>query len=587
MTASGALAQVVFTDNARCRDCYRCLRACPVKAIAMHDGQARVAPERCIACGTCIRECPQGAKHYREDAGRAERLLESDAVVCASIAPSFASAFDGWAGRRLPSALRQLGFAYVGETAIGAHDVALATAALVNQGGEHGHVCSACPAVVNYVEQYQPDLVPRLAPVVSPMIAHAKRLEARYGTAARVVFIGPCVAKKSEAERPEHAGLIDVALTFEELRGWLERSGVDLKRCEESAFDEAPGGAARFFPVPGGLARTARLETGLFDTRVRTASGFDELADALDQVRQSERAILLEPLFCPQGCVHGPGMPLRANRFVQRDRLVAYADAAPGAADTAPLRACELAARYVARPADPPAALSEAAITGMLETLGRGAAEDQLNCGACGYDSCRQKAIAVLRGMAEAEMCIPRMRQLAERRTDRIIETSPNGIVILDSRLEILGMNPAFRRMFTTSDAVLGKPIAYLFDPEPFERVAAGEIDTLKEPRRYPSYNMTCHQVVYALRDEGQYVGIFVDTTANVRNEQALRDLRSQTEAQARELLEHQINMSQQIAKLLGESSAKGEALVRTLLELAGEQDEERRDTWRDIYTST
>lgn len=586
MVSSNVLEQVILTDKAQCRDCYKCLRACPVKAIEMHDGQARVVMDRCVACGTCVRECPQGAKRYRNDIDRAARLLNDADTVCVSIAPSFATAFDTWARDRLPSALRQLGFAYVGETALGATDVAHATAQHAVAAPDSHHVCSACPAAVYFIEQYATDFADRLVPVVSPMIAHARRLKQRFGPDTRVVFVGPCIAKKAEAQRPELADAVDVVLTFDELQTWIDRSPVDLKHCEESTFDESPGPDARFFPVPGGLARTAQLETNQFDRRIRAASGFEEFDAALNQLRTSNRPTMLEPLFCEQGCVHGPGMPKPGNRFEQRDRLIEFAEGNPGNATHEPLGADALRASYAPRPVRNPDTQDEAAITEMLEQLGRANPEDRLNCGACGYESCRAKAVAVLEGMAEPEMCIPRMRQLAERRTDRIIDTSPNGIVILDRGLKILSMNPAFHKMFTTSDAVLGKPIDYLVDPEPFERLAAGETDRIQERRRYPNYSITCHQIVYTLAYEQQYVGIFVDTTASTRNERQLRQLREQTQAQARELLDHHVNMGQQIAKLLGESTARGEALVHNLLELTGDENGDDREAWRDIYTS-
>jgi iron only hydrogenase large subunit-like protein/uncharacterized Fe-S cluster-containing protein len=567
--------QVIVTDKARCRDCYRCLRACPVKAIQMRAGQASVVAARCIACGTCVRECPQQAKHIRDDLEHAMRLLREESPVAVSIAPSFAAAWDEWAWARLPSALRRLGFHHVAETAIGAFDVARATAAHVDSHPQGRHVCTACPAVVNYVELYRPELVGHLVPIVSPMIAHARRIKQRLGEDARVVFIGPCVAKKSEAERTEYAGLVDCVLTFAELNAWFARAGVDLASCETSEFDEAPAGDARYFPVPGGLARTAGMHTDLLDAHCRAASGFPAVAASLDGIEAGAAGLILEPLLCEQGCVNGPGMPRFANCFTHRDRLVDFAAHRPGGPAVEPdLQA--LVGVYGARKVEGDLAITEDAIRATLERTGKAALEDQLNCGACGYHSCRDKAVAVLRGLAEPEMCMPHMRRLAERRTDRIIETSPNGIIILDRELRIVGMNPAFRRLFVCTDAVLGKPISYLMDAEPFEKLAAGQVDTIQATLRFPSYSLICHHIAYALRAEQQLVGIFVDVTSSLDNRRKLDDLRDSTQAQARELLDHQIHMAQQVAQLIGEGTARGEALVKTLMELAGQQADER-----------
>lgn len=586
------LAQVVFTDKARCRDCYRCLRMCPVKAIALHDGQARVVPRRCIACGTCVRECPQHAKSYRNDLEHAVAAVRDGSLAAASVAPSYAAVFSDWERRRLPTALRRLGFAYVAETAMGAYEVAQATAEHVKNTTGTSHVCSACPAVVNYVEQYRPADVGTLVPVVSPMIAHAQHIRSKLGPGARIIFFGPCVAKKAEAERPEFAGLIHSVLTFAELQEWLKREKVDMAHLEESGFDEAPAPPARYFPVPGGLAHTAGLDTDVLNRDCQAVDGFAALEALLEHLSGSTAGGVYEPLLCPEGCIGGPGMPdEHANMFALREELLRHAhEQAEGpvqpAVEPTRTRLRELATNFRPRPAHADAAYSDEEIRVTLKRTGRAAPEDQLNCGACGYASCRDNAIAVLSGVAEPDMCIPYMRLLAERRTDRIIETSPNGIVTLDHELRIIGMNPSFRRMFVCSEAVLGKPVSYLMDPEPFERLAAtGE--TIDMVARHPNYNLVCHQLLYALPEDRQYVGIFVNITSSADNERKLADLQSQTQMQARDLMEHQVDMSQQIAKLLGETTARGEALVRSLLELAGARQEDKGAGWpRDTYTS-
>lgn len=588
-------AQIVFTNKARCRDCYRCVRVCPVKAIQLHGGQAAVVEDRCISCGTCVRECPQGAKSIRNDVDRVARLVASGGRVAVSVAPSFAAVFPDWQQRRLPSALRRLGFSYVGETAIGAYHVACETAAVATARSGRCQLCTACPAVVRYVERFQPELTEKLLPVASPMIAHARHIRQRLGEDNKVVFIGPCVAKKAEAERPEHAGLVDGVLTFVELAEWLAREGVDLGACEESGFDEQPLGHARLFPLEGGCVRTAGWTTDMLAGDVVAVSGFDELCAALEAVDHPEAPHVVEPLFCPQGCVNGPAMLAARNLFARRNDVLKFAAEAPQAgnpwaAAVAPLRYPELAVDFHPDHRDdrPP---SEEQIRQVLEKTGKAREEDQLNCGACGYANCREKAVAVLAGLAEPEMCIPYMRRLAEQRVDRIIETSPNGIVILDEHLRILHMNPAFRRFFLCSEAVCGQHVSYLMDPEPFERLAAGQDDVIEMTVEHKRYNLACHQIMYPLREERQYVGILVNITHSRANQEKLDQLRSQTVLQARELLDHQIRMAEQLARFLGESTARGEDLVEKLMLLAdGEgqsKPEKKSGQWlRDMYTS-
>jgi len=568
--------QVVFTNKAACRDCYRCLRVCPVKAIRLRDGQAYVVEERCISCGTCIRECPQQAKTYRHDLEQAMRLFGAGGVVAVSVAPSFAALYGEWERRRFPSALRRLGFGYVGETAVGAYYVGRETADYVARTPGRVHIASACPAVVNYIEQYAPDLSGRLVPVVSPMIAHARLIRQKLGPNAKVVFIGPCVAKKQEAERPEYAGLIDCVLTFAELQEWFEKEGVVLAQCEESGFDDTPGGHSRYFPVPGGLMRTAGMDEDMLSTATLAISGMEQMREAFTAIDSDPDLVLIEPLFCTEGCATGPGVPCDTSIYSRRNQVLQYAREHVGPEADAPgappeTAAIPLAAKYAPREAAGPRFTEEEIRRAMAEA-GKAREEDQLNCGACGYPTCRDKIIANLSGMAELEMCVPRMRRLAEQRTDRIISTSPNGILILDDRLTILGMNPAFKQMFMCSDAVLGKPVSYLMDPGPFERLAAGEQEMFDVIVRHENYNLTCHEKLYPLREEKQYVGIFVNITKSQQDEVQLRRLRSETVEQARELLQHQIQAAQEMAKHLGETTARGEALVRHLLRMVAEE---------------
>ncbi len=564
--------QVVFTNKARCRDCYRCLRACPVKAIRVVGGQAFVEADRCIACGTCIRECPQEAKTFRNDVERAARLMAAGGVFAVSVAPSFAAYFKAEDRAKLPTALRQLGFAYVGETAIGAYEVAHATAEHINACGGGSHICTACPAVVSYVEQYEPDLAPKLTPILSPMLAHAKILKRRLGKKAKVFFIGPCVAKKAEAERTENEGLVDCVLTFVELEEWLRRAGVVLAARQDGGFDEEPTGDARFFPVPGGLARTASLHTDLLAADCLAVSGIAEVRQALDSLREGEHTMLVEPLFCPQGCVNGPGMPSEANMYVRRGELLEYAANYAGA-EPIEYRSepVDLHAEYGSNKAKE-AVFTEEQIQAVFEQTGKANPDDQLNCGACGYASCRDKAIAVLRGMAVPEMCIPYMRRLAEQRSDKILESTPNGVVILNAQLELLYMNPAFRSMFQCTDSVLGKRISYLVDPEPFEQIAGGHDMMTELTARHDRYNLVCHQIVYAMRDERQYVGIFVNITNSLDTQERLKRLRAQTIRKAHELMEHQIKAAQEMAQFLGESTARSEELVRNILSMANDK---------------
>ncbi len=525
---------------------------------------------RCIACGTCIRECPQKAKTFRNDVAAAQKLLSGGGKIAVSVAPSFATVFNDWQSKRLPSALRKLGFTYIGHTSQGAYHVSCATLAVLKDRSDGStKIASACSAVVNYIEKYRPRLIGNILPLVSPMIAHAKIIKHKLGGDTRIVFVGPCVAKKTEIEAPANAGLVDVVLTFQELKELLRNNSVDLANCDESDFDEQPAGAAQLFPLSGGMLKTAGLDTDFLNLDVLAVTGFDNFVQSADLAQEAHGAgCLVEPLLCPEGCINGPGIGIEKNVFDRKRDIIEYSrknqKVVPGEQYDAGFFKTEFRDLSGFEKND----ITEEQINKVLEQTGKSDPKQQLNCGACGYSSCRAKAIAVIQGMAEPEICIPHMRRLAELRGDRILEKSPNGILILDEQLNIISMNPAFMKFFVCSNAILGRNISYLMDPAPFERLAEGKVDNLEMTLSFASYNLVCHGLFYALREERQFVGIFVDITNLKANEQKLEQIKLQTITQARELLEHQMKTAQSIAKFLGETTARGEELIEKLMSL-------------------
>ncbi|MBX3007341.1 MAG: 4Fe-4S binding protein [Melioribacteraceae bacterium] len=582
-------SQILFTNKARCRDCYKCLRHCPVNAIKMEGGQAFVQIERCILCGTCLKECPQGAKQFRRDIEVVKKLIAENENIAVSIAPSFPALFEEWQWNRIPSLLRKLGFTFITETAEAAYHTAVETEHYFSKKNSGMCLSTACPSFVNYIEKYSSENVDSLTPIVSPMIAHARRLKRKLGYETKIVFIGPCLAKKAEAEREEHTGLIDAVLTFTELVEWIEEFQIDFKSFEPCEFDELVSGSSRLFSLSGGMAKTASLETDNLNSTIYAMSGIERIEDSIQSFQNTKSKILIEPLICASGCVNGPGLPRTENIYSRKDKVIRYSRLMQsdntGASNNVDLRtgfdhSCGIKDNN----------FTEAQLRQILEQTGKTNEEDQLNCGACGYISCIENAKAILMNMVEIESCIPYMRRLAEQRTDKIIESSPNGIVIINNQLEILHVNPAFKKFFMCTNSIIGKRISYLIDPEPFVKVKDSETNMVEITQRHDSYGITCHQFIYKMPDEDQYIGIFVDITKNITDVEKLDTLREETIGKAQELLEHQIEMAQQLAKLLGENTAKGESLVENLLKLT--QDEKmknlnRKKNWLwDTYTS-
>lgn len=555
---------IVYTLTARCQDCYRCLRICPVNAIGVKDGQAYIDDDKCIQCGTCIKECPQNAKTYRKNLNVAQQLVMDDCTVAVSIAPSFAARYPGWKATRLPSILKKLGFDYVSETSDGAELTAKATVEKAKY-QRMGGVCTACPAIVNYTEKYRPDRLDMLVKVVSPMIAHARLIKKKRGNDCKVVFIGPCVAKKGEAQRPEYKGIIDAALTFEELDEWIESEKLDFKNMPESGFESyGDSTEARLFPLPGGMLKTAGIENDGTLINVLHTSGADSVMEIFDLPDSEWKFSLIEPLFCKEGCINGPGMNSKENLFKRRNDVINYAQERKPLKVKTETQGISLYTEFKASKYDFSQKYDEADILKVFAETGKASEELQLNCGACGFGSCREMAKAVIDGAAENDMCMPYMRRTAESRKDMIIETSPNGIVILNEKMEITAMNPAFLEFFLCSDAILGRKISYLMDDVGFEKIASGSTSKFESVMEFNNHEY--HQLVYKLEDDNQYVGIFSDISNIKLNENILEGLRKQTAEKAEALLEHQLEMAEKMAVFLGDSTARSEELLDKLM---------------------
>jgi nitrogen-specific signal transduction histidine kinase/NAD-dependent dihydropyrimidine dehydrogenase PreA subunit len=419
---------IITTIKQNCRRCYTCVRDCPAEAIRIEDGQAFVVDGRCIACGNCTLVCSQNAKAYLSGLERASWLLEEDAPVAALLAPSFPAGFDVPAGQ-VAGAFKAAGFDVVVEVAQGADLVSRAYAEYLEAHPTGVHIATACPAVAEYVRKYHPELVDRLVPVVSPMVATALAVKELYGEQMRCVFVGPCVAKKAEARDPELPPVIDEVLTLQEASRLLAARGVDPARVEPADWDEPAAGRARVFPLPGGLLESAGMDRGILDPDVLVVSGHGETVEVLDSLGEADtgQVLLVEALMC-RGCYCGPGISSSQPGLLRKRRVGEYvaecrrraAEAAdqggdePGAPLAARFPGLELRRVYTADDQRLPEP-TEDEIREILARTNKFFPEDELNCGACGYLTCRDKAVAVHCGMAEDAMCLPFMIDQAER----------------------------------------------------------------------------------------------------------------------------------------------------------------------------
>ncbi len=557
--------QPIFTEKARCQDCYKCVRACPVKAIQVVDDSAAVMPERCVFCGTCVNVCPVGAKKVRDDLGRAKLVLKRKAKVVASLAPSFVAEFPGLEPARLIHALKALGFWAVSETALGAEEVSAACALELEKGGPGAYLSTACPTVVELIRRYHADQIPALTPLLSPLLAHCKLLRREYGEDIGIVFIGPCISKKLEADaRPE---LLDVALTFADLHRWLEDRGIDPASepfDDADAFvpKEARDGA--LYPADGGMNKGIAYRRNTEDVKFMSFSGIHFLQEAMEGLRNHDlkQKLFLELLACEGGCVNGPQASKTCGTALKWLQVLDYASE-----PERPLPEPSLDLAAETSPAPVPEYSHELPeVLQALRRLGKTTPEDELNCGGCGYDSCRHLAQALLEGRAEPNMCVSYMRKLAMNKANALVRCMPAGVVIADENLFIVECNRRFAE-------TLGGDTPEVFDAKPgmsgadltkvcpelrgfFAKGLEKEVDDLRKDVRVG--DRILRLTVFTVELGCVVGGILQDITEPaVQREQIIQ--------RAQEVIRKNVTTVQQIAFLLGENAAETEIMLDSL----------------------
>jgi two-component system NtrC family sensor kinase len=403
---------VVRTIVGKCKRCYTCVRHCPANAIKVEDGQAVVIEERCVGCGTCYKVCAQQAKEISSSIEYVRVMLAGDRPVFACLAPSFPAAFFDVSPGQVVTAARRLGFNQVLEVAFGAELLARQYARLLRE-DHRTLIATPCPALVSYVEKYAPALIPNLVPLVSPMVALGRVIKRQYWPEAQVVFIGPCIAKKAEIRDPAVAGVVDAVLTFDEFRQMLFVEQVDIAALPETPFDGPRAYVAGIFPVSGGLLRTAALRQDILDNRILITEGREHTLQIIEGLLERPMAVeFLDLLFC-EGCIDGPVIGSGLDVFSRKEIMARYVQARSAAQTeeerdrTLDLYAAVDLSRTFTDQSRPLPIPGEEEIKKILRQTNKTRPEDELNCGACGYPSCREKAIAVYQGLAEAQMCLP------------------------------------------------------------------------------------------------------------------------------------------------------------------------------------
>ena len=562
------MSSVIKLNEGNCRNCYKCIRECQLKAITCENGHVEIIEDECVLCGRCIDCCPQNARQVKNHVQNVRQLLAGAKPVYVTIAPSWVSWFGTRDFGRVSAAIKKLGFAHVEETAIGAREVSREYARLVEEGQLKHIITTACPSVVMLVERHFPSLVKMLAPVSSPMMAHARLMRELYGD-IKVVFIGPCLSKIQESEDPMAGGLVNCVLTFEELSRWMQEEGVTLESAGED--EEARGMAdavPRLYPKPGGILATIDQSKFVLYTPM-AVDGLEECYNFFQELAEHPDmdSMFIEANVCPGSCAGGPILRARDKNLVGNllkitAKPMAH-DKTPAPTDSAHFPHPRVFASHKSHYPIP----TEEEIRAILASIGKTTPEQELNCGSCGYPTCRDKAIAVFQGKADVTMCLPYLRDRAESLSNIVIEHSPNGIIAFDSDLCVQEINPTAQRMFTVSRAdALGLPMPEFYGDPIFDTAQeTGKPASKKVTVAGAGGNLDADVVVTYVPEHKMYLMILKDVSAEEENKRKLEEMRQSTMNVAQNVIEKQMRVAQEIASLLGETTAETKVALTKL----------------------
>lgn len=559
------MSQYLKLKKSNCKNCYKCIRHCPVKSIRFFENQAFIVEDECILCGHCFVVCPQNAKEIKNDVETAKALIAGGSPVIASIAPSFVANYEGVTISSMKKALKKLGFADAEETAEGATVVKKKYDEMVEKGEQELIISSCCHSVNLLIQKHFPEALPYLAKTVSPMQAHSLEIKQR-NPEAKTVFIGPCISKKAESE--DYPGIVDCVLTFEELTGWLEEKGIALEPCED---DEKEGGRARLFPTGGGILRS--MECKNKDYTYLHVDGTENCVNALKEIVDGKMGkCFIEMSACYGSCVSGP--VIERNRHACVSNTVTVDKYAKERDFDALALSDEKMTKEIKFIGVKRLMPGSKAIEEILRKMGKRSPADELNCGSCGYDTCREKAVAVFNGKADLTMCLPFLKEKAESFSDTIIKNTPNAIIVLNESLEVQQINKAALKLMNIPNAsdVLGEQVVRILDPLPFFDVIESGVNIHDKRIYLAEYNKYVEQTL--IYDQGYHIimSIMRDVTEEERAKKAKEELSSSTIEITDKVIEKQMMAVQEIASLLGETTAETKIALTKLKESLNQQ---------------
>ncbi|MBQ3524456.1 MAG: 4Fe-4S binding protein [Clostridia bacterium] len=553
------MANCLTLKKSNCKNCYKCIRHCPVKAIRFSGNQAHIIGNECILCGQCFVVCPQDAKEIVNEVEKVKVFLQSGEPVVVSIAPSFIANYDGAGINSMRTALKKLGFYDVEETAIGATIVKNEYERMLEEEDRDVVISSCCHSINLLIQKHYPSALEYLADVMSPMQAHCQDIKKRIPN-AKTVFVGPCVAKKDEAEY--YDGIVDAVLTFEELSEWLQEEKIEI----ETVQDNNNYSRARFFPTTGGILKT------MSEVKGYTYVAIDGVENCIQVLKDLEKGKIhncfIEMSACVGSCVGGPVIEKYHHTSNIKDYIEVANYAGKKDFDVAQPKTIELKKTfsYIEQRNTKP---SEIEINNILRQMGKFKPSQELNCGSCGYNTCREKAIAIIQGKAEISMCLPFLKDKAESFSDTIVNNSPNGLIVLNEQLEVQQINDAARRMMNIRSAsdVLGDQVIRILDPIIFMNVMSSGREVRDERVYLAEYKRYVEQTVVHDKDSHLLISIMRDVTDEEKEREKKEDISCQTIEVADKVVDKQMRIVQEIASLLGETAAETKIALAKLKE--------------------
>jgi len=564
----------IYTEINDCKDCYKCIRECPTKAIKVSDNSASVVDSLCIYCGHCVAICPSGAKKVRDGISRAKLLLKEKKEVYVSLAPSFIAEY-GTSPDKLIRALHQLGFTGVSETALGAQEVSKQVGKYLQYRNSGVYISSACPVVVELIRKYYPQHSMAVTPYMSPMLTHARMLKQWYSNNIGVVFIGPCIGKKSEADGSSQ--LVDVALTFKELNQWMKAKNISLEDTENENHSFQPHQACEgvIYPLDGGMVETIKQENNSNDCTFMSFAGQNMVRNVLDNLDSlgQETPLFLELLACETGCLNGPGMSSETDIAskhlnIRHQYKCCKAEATKPEQDEQPFN---IERDFFNIETVQPQKHTAAEIKEALLSIGKSSVADELNCSGCGYDTCRDFAEALLGKHAETAMCVSYMRMVAHHKATILLQKIPSGVVIIDNNHKVVEMNASFARLMGTEtelcyEANPGMRGAELNKLGSFTKLFQTALITGKEYYELPvqENGKNMQLSIFNIQKHKLVTGI-------IQSAQQPEFQKEIVEKRTRDVIKKNMETVQKIAFLLGENASYTDSLLNSILDAQNE----------------